>query len=123
MLREPLELICRRLEGAVAASLIGADGIQIEAVRADPTQALSDSHLEAMWVEYAMLLRQVRSSAQMLAAGLLEEVMLSSEHMVTVIRPITPDVFLAFAVRADASSGKARYLCRVTAPRLIEAVS
>ncbi len=118
MLREPLEELCRRLDGALAASVVGVDGVPVDAVRA--SDAVSEDQVEELWVEYASLLRQIRNSAQMLAAGQLEELLLSSDRLVTIIRPLTAETFLAFGMRADASCGRARYLCRVTAPRLLE---
>lgn len=120
MNRGPLEHLCDRMDGAVAASVIGADGTVVSTVRGETT--VDGVELEALWAEYSGLLRQVRQNAQMLAAGALEELLLSSERVVTIIRPLGPELFLAFAVLRDASCGKARYLCRVTAPRLIELI-
>ena len=125
MLREPLEALCRRLDGAIAVSVFGTDGHLLETVRSpalfdDPEEADS---LNTLWGEYATVLSQVQESAQMLAAGPLEELLLASERMSTVIRPLNEDVFLALTVRPEASTGKARYLCRVTAPRLLGALS
>ena len=121
MLSEPLERMCARIEGAILAAVFRADGEVLGLARANRAPHHAEDE-RALWADYGRVLEQARESAQMLAAGDLEELMLSSERGVTVIRPLARDVYLSFVVRADAIGGKARYLCRVTAPRLTEAL-
>jgi len=117
--RVPLQSICSALTGAVAATLMDRDGIAIETVEA-PHEGQID--ITALVVELSSLLDRVRKSAQMFAAGGLQELSVRSENLTTIIRPLTEDYFIALALRPDASIGKGRYLLRLNAHRLTEAL-
>ena len=119
-MRDPLERLCHRMDGAaIAAAVVRSDGTLVDAVRAAPSE---DAARDEAWSGFGDILEQMQNSAQMLAAGALQELLLSSSHGLTIIRPLLPDLFLALSVSPHASTGKARYLCRVTAPLLIEAM-
>ncbi|HJL40226.1 MAG TPA: hypothetical protein RMG48_02910 [Myxococcales bacterium LLY-WYZ-16_1] len=121
--RVPLESICHGLPDAVAATLMGADGIPVETVERDPA-ASDEPDVPSLLVEFSSLLGQMRRSAQMFAAGPLEEVSIASERLVTIIRPLNEEYFVAVALRPGSSStSKGRYLLRVQAPRLAAALS
>jgi len=102
------------MTGALAASIIGPNGAVLSSVQVDD----SGCDVDALWSDYAGLLSQIKNSAQMLAAGALEELMLSSDHVTTVVRPLGSEAFLVLGIRPEASQGKARYLCRVAASRM-----
>ena len=44
---------------------------------------------------------------------------INAERLTALIRAVSPDYFLALAVRPDANFGKARYLLRVAAPKVL----
>jgi len=46
------------------------------------------------------------------------EVSVNSEHVLTLMRLISPEYFLVLALRADGNYGKGRYVLRVTAPMI-----
>lgn len=122
-MREPLERLCRRMDGAAfAASVVQADGTLLDAVRCRPATEAGPDQEGDSWTGFADILEQMQNSAQMLAAGTLHELVLSSQNGVTVVRPLGADRFLALSVAPDALVGKARYLCRVTAPVLQDAL-
>lgn len=119
-LREPLESIINGLDGgALAASIMGMDGLPVDAIEMDPGEV----DVSALLVEFSSLLNQVQKSAQMFAAGGLEELAIRSEHLTTIIRPINAEYLLCLAMRPDANFGKGRYLLRVHAPKLATALS
>jgi predicted regulator of Ras-like GTPase activity (Roadblock/LC7/MglB family) len=118
---EQLESIVRAVDGAVAATIMGVDGIPVQAYEAEAGADGVD--LSSLLVEYSSLIPQVQRSAQMFAAGELEELSITSERLVTIIRPVTPEYFLALAMRTSAVSGKGRYLLRVHAPKLAPLLS
>jgi predicted regulator of Ras-like GTPase activity (Roadblock/LC7/MglB family) len=117
--RAALQAICGALPGTVAATLMGSDGIPIETVEG------ADAELEvsSLIVEYGSLIDQIRRSAQMFEAGGLEELTIASEHITTLIRPLTEEYFLALALGPGVPSGKGRYLMRIHAPGLLEALA
>ncbi|MEQ8273402.1 MAG: roadblock/LC7 domain-containing protein [Deltaproteobacteria bacterium] len=121
-IRGPLEKIHQGVDGALAITLMGMDGLPVDTLH--PTASdHEDLDVSSLVVEYSTLLNQVKSSAQMFAAGGLEELAISSEHLTMIIRPVTDEYFLALALTPGANFGKGRYLLRVLAPTLAGALS
>lgn len=106
MFNEILQRIVGETGSAVGAVLMGYDGIAVEQYfqEEDPI----DLHMIA--VEYANVLKDIRNTAEMLNMGPMEEVSIRTEQMITVIRAITPEYFVALALARDGNFGKARYL-------------
>ncbi len=113
--REHLQAICKGCEGALACSLMGVDGIEV------------DTHLEgaddgvdvkSLLVEYSGLFRSAREAAEAHAAGGITELFIETEKVLTVARLISPEYYMVVALSPGGNLGKARYLLRVTAPRL-----
>lgn len=119
--REHLERICDDLDGAVAACLMGADGLPVEAVERFQDHEGIDAN--SLFVEYSSLLPQLRQSAEMFTAGAVEELCVRSEGLTAVIRPVTEEYFLALALRPGGNLGKGRYLLRLVAPQLVDELS
>lgn len=111
--RESLEEVCG-VEGAVAASVMGFDGIAVETV----TPKAQEMDLEALLVEYAGVLNQVRQAAEVLQTGPVSEISIGTERLTTLLRLINQDYFLVLAMRPEGNFGKGRYVLRVTAPKL-----
>jgi predicted regulator of Ras-like GTPase activity (Roadblock/LC7/MglB family) len=114
--REQLQDVCRSCDGAVACTLMGVDGIEI------------DTHLEpggdevdvkSLLVEYSSLFRTASEASQAHEAGGVAELAIASEKLLTVARLVSPEYFMAVALRPDGNFGKARYLLRVAAPKLL----
>ena len=121
-IRIPLQRICSRLDGAVGATVMGLDGLTVDSV-APQKPARTGMDIESLLVEYSSLLGQVQRSAQMFAAGRLEELAISSEHLTTLIRPLTGEYFVALTLGPNASVGKGRYLLRIHARELSGALA
>jgi predicted regulator of Ras-like GTPase activity (Roadblock/LC7/MglB family) len=111
--REHLEEVCRT-EGAVAASVIGYDGIPVETVLASET----DVDLESWLVELSGMLKELRDAAGRLDTGAVGEVSIGTERLVAILRPLNPEFFVVLAMRPEGNYGKGRYLLRMAAPRL-----
>lgn len=118
--RVPLQSICSAVPGAVAATLMGHDGIPVETVEAAPSPEID---LSSLLVEYAALLDRIAQSAQMFAAGDLQELSIRSDNLTTIFRPLTSEYFVVLALRPEASVGKGRYLLRLNAHRLTSALA
>lgn len=116
-----LRTICAAVDGAVIATLMGVDGIPVQSYEARPPDG--DVDVASLLVEYSALIAQVQRSAQMFAAGDLEELSITSERLTTILRPVTPEYFVALALRTGSNLGKGRYLLRVHAPKLAAELS
>ena len=117
----PLASICSAVDGAIAASVMGFDGLPVQ----DYEHAVGDDDpdISSLLVEFSTLLGQVKASGQMFAAGDLQELSIRSESVTTLIRPINAEYFMALALRPAANAGKGRYLLRVHAPKLADFLS
>ncbi len=110
-----LEAVVNQVPGALACSVMGVDGIPVETHQAGGAAELD---LQSAWVEYANVLSQLRTAAEALRTGAVSEVSVSSERVVTLMRLISPEYFLALAMRPEGNQGKGRYILRITAPRV-----
>ena len=115
--RENIKKLVEKLDGGVAAVLMGFDGISVDSyAKSGYDGALPD--IQTLAMEFAHLIAQARRTLQSLDAGPLEEFTLRAESLTLVVRVLTPEYFLACAVLPSGSLGKARYLMRMTAPAL-----
>lgn len=118
--RAELERLCSGVPGVFAASVMGADGLAIDHVEAENGAGVDTA---ALLVEYGGLLEQVRSAAQMLAAGPLDELVVRSGKLVCVMRVLNREYFVALVLSPGASTGRARFALRVRGPRIAEALA
>ncbi len=112
--REHLQDVCRSCDGAVACTLMGVDGIEVDT----HVQDGAGIDVKSLLVEYSSLFRTAREAAEAHEAGAIAELSISTERLVTVARLVTPEYFMAVALTPEGNFGKARYLLRVTAPKL-----
>jgi predicted regulator of Ras-like GTPase activity (Roadblock/LC7/MglB family) len=113
--REHLQEVCEKVEGAVACSLMGADGIEVDT-------HLNDGgafDLRTLLVEYSGILRSAKEAALSNEAGGVAEVSISTDKLVAVVRIVGPEYFMVVALTPDGNFGKARYYLRITAPKLL----
>ena len=115
--RENIKKLVERLDGGVAAVLMGFDGISVDSfAKSGYDGALPD--IQTLAMEFAHLIAQARRTLQSLDAGPLEEFTLRAESLTLVVRVLTQEYFLACAVLPTGNIGKARYLMRLSAPTL-----
>ena len=115
--RENIKKLVERLDGGVAAVLMGFDGISVDSfAKSGYDGALPD--IQTLAMEFAHLIAQARRTLQSLDAGPLEEFTLRAESLTLVVRVLNQEYFLACAVLPNGSVGKARYLMRMSAPAL-----
>jgi predicted regulator of Ras-like GTPase activity (Roadblock/LC7/MglB family) len=112
--REHLEQVCRNVDGAVACSLMGVDGIEVDTHVAGG----GDLDVKSLLVEYSGVLRSAREAAAAHEAGGVAEIAIATDRLLALVRTVTPEYFMVVALAPDGNYGKARYLLRVTAPKL-----
>jgi predicted regulator of Ras-like GTPase activity (Roadblock/LC7/MglB family) len=112
--RAHLEQLLSQVDGAVACSVMGFDGIAID------TQTAQEPGLDfsAMLVEYGNILSKLKEAATALEAGTVSEVVINTEKLSTIARLLTPEYFLVLALRPEGNFGKGRYALRIAAPRV-----
>jgi len=112
--REHLEEVCHSVDGAIACTLMGVDGIEVDT----HVQASADIDMKSLLVEYSGVFRSARDAAEAHEAGGVSELAISTDKVTTVARLVTPEYYLVMALSPGGNLGKARYLLRVTAPLL-----
>jgi predicted regulator of Ras-like GTPase activity (Roadblock/LC7/MglB family) len=111
---EHLQEVVRSVDGAVACSLMGVDGIEVD------THLVEEGEVDVknLLVEYSSLFRSAREAAETHRAGVVAELCIQTDRLVTVARLVSPEYFMVVALKPDGNFGKARYMLRVTSPKL-----
>ena len=113
-----LETLCVRSTDIMVACVMGTDGLAVETV--NPGQEQDNLDADALFVEFSSILGQIQNRTYDLAMGQVEEMSMQSQSFTCLVRLINQEYFIAAAVRAHGNVGKARYLLRILAPKMIE---
>jgi predicted regulator of Ras-like GTPase activity (Roadblock/LC7/MglB family) len=118
---EHLKTVVSSVDGAIACSIMGFDGIAVETLQA-PSKESTSSELEltTAWIEFANLLSQLRNVAGTLKTGAITELSVNTEKCITLMRMINADYFLVLGLLPSGNYGKGRYVLRVAAPLLVK---
>ncbi len=116
--REILEEVVVSVDGSIAATLMGADGIAV-AQHVRDGQAFD---VEGLGAEYSKVVDEVKRASAALNFGDVEEVVVGTPSMDVILRMLTPEYYIAFAVKSNANLGRARYLLRKTASKAIKEI-
>jgi predicted regulator of Ras-like GTPase activity (Roadblock/LC7/MglB family) len=116
MFKEILQDLVDRTDGGVAGLLMASDGIAIDQY----SKGNGPFDIESVGMEYSVVLKGVQRAAEMLDTGATEEVSVKTERLTTVVRMLSDEYFVALAVAPGGNVGKARFLLRASAPKLIE---
>ncbi|MGD8352740.1 MAG: roadblock/LC7 domain-containing protein [Pseudomonadota bacterium] len=110
-----LKEIVERSEGVQGAVIMGMDGIAIGEHIVDPACSI-----QSVGIEYASAIKSIQNASRSLSAGAVEEVVINTRSNLFVLRLITDEYFIAIALGPDGNHGKARYLMRLSVPRLVK---
>jgi predicted regulator of Ras-like GTPase activity (Roadblock/LC7/MglB family) len=113
--REHLQEVVQSVDGAVACSLMGVDGIEVDTHLTDGADGID---VRTLLIEYSSLFRLAREAAEAHQAGEVAELCIQSDKLLTVARLVSTEYFMVVALRPDGNFGKARFMLRVTAPKL-----
>ncbi len=103
MFKQVLEGIRDRVEGTIAVSLIGLDGIAIDSVKTDSVP------LDIMGAEFGGFIKSVRLSNTDLDTGDVLQFSLVTEKYITFLSAVTPEYYLLLVMRPDGNYGRARF--------------
>jgi predicted regulator of Ras-like GTPase activity (Roadblock/LC7/MglB family) len=111
---ETLRKVVDNVDGALAAVIMGLDGIPVDSyVRSDRVDVTT------VGMEFSFILSQVRKAGDSLQVGSLEELSVKAQRLVLVCRMISPQYFVAIAMAPEGNFGKARFLARMAQPALV----
>jgi len=143
MFRDTIKKLVDRLEGGVGGVLMGFDGITVDSYAREGVEGLPD--IQTIGLEFAHLLAQVRRTADSLNIGLTRELAFRTDKLTVLVHILKKDknYFVACAFLSPGASnnnadgeaagdepsggaisrggeklGRARWLMRITAPRI-----
>jgi predicted regulator of Ras-like GTPase activity (Roadblock/LC7/MglB family) len=115
MFKEALRDIVDRTEGGIAGILMDSSGIAVDSYAREG----ATFDITTIGVEYGVLLGSIKKATEMLEAGKANEVAISTDKVITIIRMLGPEYFLALAITPEGNFGKGRFLMRTAAPKLL----
>jgi len=101
--KEVLEGIRDRVDGTIAASLIGLDGIAVETI------GDGSIPLELLGAEFGGFIKTIRLSNTELNTGEVLQFALVTEKYVTFLSAVTPEYYVLLVLRPDGNYGRARF--------------
>ena len=100
--RQVLSGIRDRVEGTLAVSLIGLDGIAIDSLNPGRVP------LDVIGAEFGGFVKSIRPNAE-LDTGEVLQFSLVTERYITFLSAITPEYFVLLVLRPDGNYGRARF--------------
>ena len=94
MFREALRNMVENTDGGVAGLIMDSEGISVEAYAKDDTLDIT-----TIGIEFGVVLGSIRRAAESLEAGQPREVAIATDKMITLIRTLGDNYFLALALR------------------------
>ena len=100
--RQVLSGIRDRVEGTLAVSLIGLDGIAIDTINVDRVP------LDVLGAEFGGFIKSIRPNAE-LDTGEVLQFSLVTERYITFLSAVTQEYFILLVLRPDGNYGRARF--------------
>lgn len=107
MFLEKLSEISRRIDGALALSLVAKDGMPVESVSSEP-----DLDLEVLAAELMTQVRNLSDDHRELNVGAVEHLAVTTDEMTLMVSAVAADYFLLLVLRDSANFGRARFELR-----------
>jgi len=101
--RNVLTSLRDRIEGAVAVSLIGLDGIAVETVGDGAVP------LDVLGAEFGSFIKSIRHANTELNTGEVLQFSLVTEKYITFMSEVTPEYYILLVLRPDGNYGRARF--------------
>ncbi|MEB2311055.1 MAG: roadblock/LC7 domain-containing protein [Sorangiineae bacterium] len=118
MFKEMLQQVVDGTDGGIAGLLMDFEGIPVESYAKD-----GGFDIEAVGAEVSVVVKAIQRATEMLDAGSTREVSFKSDKMVTLIRVLNDNYFVALALEPEGNFGKGRFMLRVAAPELVQELS
>lgn len=103
MFREVLQSMRDRIEGTIALSLIGLDGIAVETINPERVP------LDVIGAEFGGFIKSIRLSGTELNTGEVLQFALVTEKYITFLSEVTPEYYVLLVLRPDGNYGRARF--------------
>ncbi len=115
MFKEQLRAIVDGADGGIASLVMDSSGIALDSYAKDD----APFDINMIGIEFSVVVNSIKRATEMLEAGDAREVAVNTEKMTTIIRMLGDTYFLTLTIRPDGNLGKARYMMRTAAPKLL----
>jgi predicted regulator of Ras-like GTPase activity (Roadblock/LC7/MglB family) len=112
---ESLKKIIDNVDGAIAAVVMGLDGIPVDSYVRQSDRV----DVTTVGMEFSFILTQIKKAGESLQVGGLEELVVKAQRLLLICRMISPQYFVAVAMAPEGNFGKARFLTRMATPALV----
>ena len=103
MFKDVLNGLRDRVDGAMAVSLIGLDGIAVETLNEQRVP------LEVLGAEFGSFVKSIRSANTELNTGDVLQFSLVTEKYITFLSEVTPEYYILLVLHPDGNYGRARF--------------
>jgi predicted regulator of Ras-like GTPase activity (Roadblock/LC7/MglB family) len=110
-----LQEVVNGTEGALGALVVGLDGIPVEEY-----SVAKDMDIQSMTVEYSSLLKEIEKGSQAAHMGTTKEVTVIADRAMIMLRRLNAEYFLVLIIKPEGNFGKARFLLRMSVPKLLK---
>jgi predicted regulator of Ras-like GTPase activity (Roadblock/LC7/MglB family) len=111
---EILKDTVNQVDGAVAAMIIGTDGISVQEYVSEKLVDLSDLSAEA-----SQMIKDINLAADNLGLGEAKEFSIISDRCGIIMRKINTEYYLALVIKPEGNYGKGRFILRTAIPKLV----
>lgn len=108
-----LKEIVDRVDGAVSAMILGADGMPVEEYASEKLINLDDLSAEA-----SAMIKDIGNAAETLGLGEAKEFSIISDKCGIIMRKINDDYYLALVIRPEGNYGKGRFVLKSMIPKI-----
>ena len=102
-----------RVDGAVSAMIIGADGMPVEEYASERL-----INLEDLSAETSAIIKDIANAAETLGLGEAKEFSIISEKCGIIMRKINAEYYFALIIKPDGNYGKGRFVLKSTIPKI-----
>lgn len=110
---ETLKEAVEKVDGAVSAMIIGADGMPVEEYAVEKL-----INLDELGAEASQMIKDIGNAAQNLRLGEAKEFSIISDLCGIIMRKINSEYYLALVIRPDGNYGKGRFVLKSLVPKL-----
>ena len=110
---EVLKEAVEKVDGAVSAMIIGADGISVQEY---VNEKLLD--LTGLSAEASAMIKDINLAADNLGLGEAKEFSVISDRCGIIVRKINKEYYLALIIKPEGNYGKGRYVLKTIVPRI-----
>ncbi len=116
MFQTLLKEVVDSVDGGLATLVMDFEGITVDSYSRPAGGGEFD--INTVGAEFSVVIKSIQRAAEMLEAGDTSEVTIHAGKVLTLIRVVSDQYFVAFTMKPEANLGKARYVLRTRTPAI-----